>query len=37
MSTFCEKSDKSANQKLSGKPKGRVIKPKGKQNMFPRT
>lgn len=31
MSTFCEKSDKSANLKLSGKPKGRVIKPKGKQ------
>ena len=30
MSTFCEKSDKSANLKLSGKPVGRVIKPKGK-------
>lgn len=30
MSTFCERSDKSANLKLSRKPNGRVIKPRGK-------
>lgn len=30
MSTFSERSDKSANLKLSGKPKGRVTKPRGK-------
>lgn len=40
MSTFCERSDKSANLKLSGKPKGRVTKPTGKtkfvsQNSMP--
>lgn len=40
MSTFCERSDKRANLKLSGKPRGRVTKPRGKtkyvfQNSMP--
>lgn len=30
MSTFCERSDKSTNLKLSGKPNGRIIKPRRK-------
>lgn len=35
MSTFCERSDRSINLKVSGKPKGRVIKPRGKTKCFP--
>ena len=37
MSTFCERSDESANLTLSAKPKGRVTEPRGKTKMFPRT
>ena len=36
MSTFCERSDESANLTLSAKPKGRVTEPRGKTKIcFP--